>query len=448
MDYRTSFDFLVAGGGTAGCVIASRLSQAGFSVAVFEAGPEDYSDKVMSPLAAPTLLGSSLQYNYLSKEQPHLARRRVPNAGGRLLSGSSGVNYANWTKCHAADYDAWATLVGDERWSFEGLRKSFEKVDGIMHVTMGERRYPLKEPLRNALLESGVSFNPDANGGNPLGFASLSENWKDGRRQPSSLTYDLAKVEIFTEATVQKVLIDHSTKAATGIELMDGRIFHAAKEVLICCGTIKTPQLLMLSGVGPAERLESHGIPVIEDLPVGENLHDHLSATLFFKLRHPEQGLAIGSTGFKETAPDFAKGNPIDWIVTLPIPDTSRAAAVDAIPDDNPLVTQPRGLVEFFVSYAPIAAPAFFDYSLAGTHISTPILGLLPISRGIVILSSTDIMADPIIDPNYLDAELDREAMRTGVRAVLRMMLDCSAGKALIEEETPPPGQVSDSFWI
>ncbi|KAL8700269.1 MAG: hypothetical protein Q9201_005540 [Fulgogasparrea decipioides] len=443
MDQKFRFDFLVVGGGTAGCVMASRLSQAGFSVALFEAGPEDYSDQVLSPLAAPMLLGSPLEYNYLSKEQPHLASRRVPNFGGRLLSGSSGVNYANWTKCHAADYDAWATLVGDDRWSFRGLTRSFEKVENIMYASVVDRLYPLKEPLRDALLESGVSFNANANGGNPLGFAALSENWKDGRRQPASQAYDLSKAQVFTEATVKRILINQSTKTATGIELLDGRVFEAAKEVLVCCGSIKTPQVLMLSGIGPVKHLASHGISVIEDLPVGENLHDHLSATLYFKLRHPEQGLAIGSVRFSERVPDFQKGNPVDWIVTLPIPDTSRAVHADGISVNSSLVAKLRGHVEFFVSYAPIAATAFFDYSLAGTHISTPILGLLPISRGNITLSSTDAAADPIIDPNYLDAELDREALRTGVRAVLRSMLDTTHGKSIIEEETPPPGQVS-----
>ena len=107
MDSKTAFDFLIAGGGTAGCVLASRLSHAGFGVAMFETGPENYSEQVMTPLAAPSLHGSSLEYNFLSKEQQHLANRSIPNFGGRLLSGSSAVNYANWTRCHSADYDAW-----------------------------------------------------------------------------------------------------------------------------------------------------------------------------------------------------------------------------------------------------------------------------------------------------------------------------------------------------
>lgn len=110
MDSDSEIDYLVVGGGTAGCVVASRLSQAGFTVCVLEAGPEDYSEKIMSPLAAPTLHGSHLEFNYLSKEQAWLGNRRVPNFGGRLLSGSSAVNYANWTRCHSTDYDDWGML--------------------------------------------------------------------------------------------------------------------------------------------------------------------------------------------------------------------------------------------------------------------------------------------------------------------------------------------------
>ena len=447
-----SFDYLIAGGGTAGCTLASRLSLAGHSVALFEAGPEDYSEKVMAPLAAPTLHGTALEYNYTTAEQRHLFNRKLPNYGGRVLGGSSTVNYGNWTRGHAADYDAWADLVGDQRWSYEGLKKYFlanecchdegtDKVEhgfeGPMHTAASGREYPLRATFGNALNAIGLAFNADANAGDPMGYAILTENWKNGKRQPAGLAYDLSKTSVFLETTVKRIILDE--KSATGIELMDGRTFNAQKEVLICCGSIKTPQLLMLSGIGPASHLESHGIPVIADLPVGQNLHDHLSGTLWFKLKHPENGLAIGHPKFMK--PEFKDGNPIDWIVTASIADTSKAVKQDKLASDDPLVRQARGHVEFFISYAPIAASAFFDYSLVGTHISTPILTLLPTSRGTIMLASTDPSNDPIIDPQYFETELDREAFRTGFRLVMRTMLDTEYGQSIIESETPPPGQ-------
>ena len=449
-----SFDYLIAGGGTAGCTLASRLSLAGYSVALFEAGPEDYSEKVMAPLTAPTLHGTTLEYNYTTVKQPHLLNRELPNFGGRVLGGSSTVNYGNWTRCHSADYDAWADLVGDKRWSYEGLKKYFlvneccqdeavSKVEhgfeGPMHTAMSKRGYPLREVLGNALSASGLVFNADANAGNPLGYATLTENWRIGKRQPAGLAYDLSKTSVFLEATVKRIVLNEKTKLATGIELVDGRTFLAQKEVLVCCGSIRTPQLLMLSGIGPASHLSSHNIPVVLDLPVGQNLHDHLSGTLWFKLKQPENGLAIGHPKFMK--PEFKDGNPIDWIVTASIADTSKAAKLDKLSSHDPLIQQARGHVEFFISYAPIAAPAFFDYSLAGTHISTPILTLLPTSRGSITLASTDPSDDPIIDPQYFETELDREAFRTGFRLVMHAMLDTEDGQSVIESETPPPGQ-------
>ncbi len=307
-----------------------------------------------------------------------------------------------------------------------------------MHTTAGARKYPLQDSIQGALSESGLHFNREANGGYPLGYAALTENWREGKRQPAGKAYDLNSTTIFTEAVVKCIVIDEDKKTASGIELLDGRTFAAAIEVLVCCGSIKSPQLLMLSGIGPSDHLSSHGIPTVVDLPVGQNLHDHASATLYWKLRHPERGLAIGSPQFMK--PEFMDGNPIDWIVTAPIADTTQAAKVDKIAKDDPLIRQPRGHVEMLVSYAPIAATAFFDHNLAGTHISTPILGLLPTSRGSILLANREPSADPVIDPNYLDTEIDREALRTGFRIAMRTMLDTPQGRSIIEE-TPPPGQ-------
>lgn len=447
-----SFDFLIAGGGTVGCVLAARLSHAGHTVALFEAGPEDYSEQVMSPLAAPTLHRSPLEYNFTSTKQPNLAGRQVPNYGGRLLGGSSAVNYANWTRCHSADYDAWAALVGDMRWSYAGLLKYFKKTehhhdqsgspevhgfDGPIHTTAGTRKYPLREPLGTALSEAGLRSNADANGGCPFGYALLTENWRNGKRQPAGKIYDLSKTTVFTDAVVTNIIIDKERKLATGLHLLDGRTFAAGKEVLVCCGSFKTPQLLMLSGIGPLEHLTSHGIRGIVDLPVGQNLHDHLTATMYWKLRNPERGLAIGHPDFMK--PEFMEGNPIDWIVTSSIGDDSKGSRSNGTLSTDPPTSEARGHVEFFISYAPIAAPYFFNHSLAGTHISSPILGLLPTSRGSVTLASADPTADPVIDPTYMNTEKDRQAMRTGVRLLLRTMLDTNAGRAIVEEETPPP---------
>ena len=232
----------------------------------------------------------------------------------------------------------------------------------------------------------------------------MTENWKEGRRQPAGEMYDLSKAAVFTEIIVKRVIIDEDAKIAKGIEMIDGRVFSATKEVIICCGSIKNPQLLGLSGMHTTI-----------DLPVGDDLHDHLSGTLYWKLKHPERGLAIGHPLFSK--PENKDGNPIDCIVIASILDTSKAAAIDKLAPEDPLIAQHRGHAEFFVSYAPIAATALFDHSLAGTHASTPILGSLPTSRGTVRLADKESSSDPVIDPNYLATEMDKEAAANWIPA-------------------------------
>lgn len=451
------FDYVIVGGGTAGCVLASRLSHAGSSVVVLESGPEEYSDMVMSPTQAPALHATPLEYHYLSTKQEQLRGREIGNYGGHLLSGSSGVNYGNWTRCHSADYDAWAALVGDDRWSYARMLKYFKKTEhhhapnadrevhgfgGPIHTNALARNYPLREPVRKALLESGIAFNPELNTGSPLGFSAFQENWKDAKRQPAGLAYDLSKATIHTNTTVAKLVIDAATKTTKGAVTIDGRTFTAKKEVLVCGGSVKSPQILMLSGIGPSKHLASHNIPVVADLPVGENLHDHLACTFYWKLKHPEQGLAAGSPGFND--PSFATGLPIEWIVTGSTSQDaiSAAAKIDGLPANDPLLTQPRGNFEFFIAYAPLGAPPIFKDKMfaPGTHVATPVLGLLPTSRGSVTLTDTNPETNPIIDPAYYSTAMDRAAQRAGLRAALRAMQDTEAGKSMFEGETAPPG--------
>lgn len=437
-----------------GCVLASRLSQAGHSVLVVEAGPEDYNDKIMSPVAAPHLHGTEWEYNLMTAKQPGLGNRSVPNYVGKLLSGSSGINYGLWTRGHSVDYDSWAKAVGDERWNYANMLKFFKMAQthhdptgspekygfsGPISTTAAARTYPLREQIRNAMLAAGLEYNPDTNGGSPLGFGPFTENWKDALRQPASKAYDLSKATVLTNSVIARVNFDDS-KTATGITLTDGTQYTASREVLVTCGAIKTPQLLMLSGIGPQQHLAQHNIPTIADLPVGENYHDKISATFFWKLRNPEKGYALGSPLFNK--PEFRHGNPIEWVATVPTPHAEliEAAQKDRIDAEDPYLQEPRGNVEVMVAYAPIAGGGSeFRVPMDGNHISSPVVLLLPTSRGSVTLASADPTADPVLDPRYLDTETDRAAIRAGMRVALRVM-ETDSAKEVIDGETPPPG--------
>jgi choline dehydrogenase-like flavoprotein len=191
-------------------------------------------------------------------------------------------------------------------------------VEGLIHNVSvsrsgSERNYPLREPLRKAWARMGVKDILDANGGSPLGLGELVENWREGKRQIASEIFGILErpsVTVLTEAMVQRVLVEEDesgSKVAKGVQLVGGQIFHASKEVVISAGVYRTPQVLMLSGIGPQDELSKHGIDTILDAPeVGRNFHDHFAFVQWWKLRHPEKGLSIGTPLW--TSPDYGVG--------------------------------------------------------------------------------------------------------------------------------------------
>lgn len=310
---------------------------------------------------------------------------------------------------------------------------------GPIATTAGARIYPLREHIREAMLAAGLEYNPDTNGGNPFGFGPFTENWKNALRQPASKAYDLSKATVLTNSVIARVDFD-DFKTATGITLTNGTRYTASREVLVTCGALKTPQLLMLSGIGPQSHLAQHSISTIADLPVGENYHDKISATFFWKLKTPEKGYALGSPAFNK--PEFRHGNPMEWIATVRTPPAEliKAAQTDRIDAKYPYLQESRGNVEVIVAYAPIGGGGSdFHVPLDGNHISSPVILLLPTSRGSITLANANPTADPVLDPGYLDTETDRATMRAGMRLTLRVM-ETDSAREVIEGETPPPG--------
>ena len=156
--------------------------------------------------------------------------------------------------------------------------------DGPIHTTASARQYPLKDLMRQAFLNTGLEVTNDANGGNPLGVAAYTENWRAGKRQPSGKAYGLKGVDVITGVFVRRIILEGNV--ATGAELVDGRTIMANKEVILSCGSIRSPQVLMLSGIGPKDELSKHGIEQLINSPeVGRNFNDHCCLGQFFKVR-------------------------------------------------------------------------------------------------------------------------------------------------------------------
>ena len=445
-------DYIIVGGGLVGCTLASRLSQGdpSLKILLIEAGPDPTGNPLKTtPSGIFSLLNSELDWAYTTAPQRHLHDRRFYTSAGKALSGGSILNYGAWRRGDPTDYDEWAKVVNDSRWSYQGFLPFLKKVehhydeqadaryhgfDGPMFITSvsasdPKRQYPLREPLRAAWAELGVKLNSDADSSFSLGIHEHVENWWNGIRQPAGPTYGLSGVQVMTNQLVRQITFEQRSdgkKVASGVQLADGQHFFATKEVIISAGTIRTPQVLLLSGIGPAGELAKHGILQLVDAPgVGQNLFDHLSLFQFWKLRHPEVGLSLGSPLWKE--PAYFKGLPCDWESRESVQDSSLHSS--------------RCHTESSVLYAPVRAALLgMDPPMDGSYVGTRVMLTLPTSRGTITLESANAEDSPIISPNFYATQADQDRLRAGIRRMMQLVYETSGGQEIFESEATPSG--------
>ena len=290
-----------------------------------------------------------------------------------------------------------------------------------------------------------MKYTVDANSGRPQGLGELVENRNDGARQLASTVYPLAGVRVMTETIVGRVLFEKTGNhhIARGVQLSNGETLSATQEVILSAGAYRTPQILLRSGIGPEKELVSHGITALIDSPdVGKNLFDHMAVAQWWKLRNPGEGLALGSPNFNKLA--FAKGTPMDWVVTQSVPQEGlkKALAMDEgrTEESHPLLSPVRSFTEFLVVYVG-ANKSVPTIAMDGSHITSTVVGLLPTSRGSVTLASIDPAASPLIDPNYNATEADRYVLRWGLKKMMEVMQDTQEGRTIVEGETIGEGQ-------
>ncbi|KAI2625150.1 putative GMC oxidoreductase [Xylaria nigripes] len=445
-------DYVVIGGGLAGCVIASRLSQNGKNVMVLEAGPDATGNPAINYfLTGLSLQGGELDYAYQSEPVPTTADRVHPLSAGKALGGGTVINYGGWLRGDAADYDEWAELVNDKRWSYQGLRPWFVKsekfydihadpqehgFDGPMYVTSiaaadgGQRKYPLREFVKSAWAELGVTHNVNRENGTNLGLLEVLENCdSQGMRQPSNVVYPLSKADVLTNAPVHRIIFDESKKA-TAVELVDGRKVTAKKEIILSAGAYQTPKILMLSGVGPSADLAEHGINLVHESPyVGQNLHDHYAIHLAYRLRDPSLGYAFGSPGFQN--PAFLKSLSWDWIANQPLPEN----IISKHKNETKPGWEKRNIYEVLTAYI---IPGIPGIPIDGTHIATSTMLLLPTSRGTVTIRSNSPTDPPCVRPNYLSTQHDRDALVHATRTTVKVLTASKNLKTIVESEAPP----------
>ncbi|NLS09497.1 oxidoreductase [Nesterenkonia sp. MY13] len=311
-------DFLVIGAGSAGCVIARRLLDAGHTVRVVEAGGQDTNPDIDDVSRLGLLWGSPEDWNYFTEPEPELNNRKVHIPRGKVLGGSHALNATIWVRGDSWDYDSWAEQ-GCTGWSWDEVLPYYQAIEaygdgdphirgqeGPLDITTDYPRHPIQASLYDATLQEGIPENKDYNDGSVEGVGWMQLNIRDGRRFNTWRAYlkpvaDHPNLGLVTGAQARRLLIDSGTVTGAEFDTQGQTVTYTADEVVLSSGAIGSPELLLRSGVGPADHLREVGIEVELDHPgVGQNLHDHLLAPVVCTTQEqlPPQEVAVAQVHY------------------------------------------------------------------------------------------------------------------------------------------------------
>ena len=458
------YDYIVVGGGSAGCVLANRLSEGGSArVLLLEAGARDWDPFIRVPLMASVFLRYKWHnWCYETEPEPHMAGRRIPWPRGKVLGGSSAINGMVYIRGNRGDYDHWSQL-GLRDWSYEKVLPWFKKSESFMdgdsdlHGKGGELpvvRSSAPVPLYDYFIEAGVQAghrrNNDFNGPVQEGFGRFHFTQKDGERWSTARSFlDPARgrpnLTILTGAHLARVVVEKGR--ATGVEVVvkgERRTIACDKEIVLSCGAITSPTALMLSGVGAADELRAKGVAPSVDLPaVGRNLQDHVSVRVVQACEKPDALHDLRRI-------DRAAFSVLRAILTRSGPATSFPLEGGCFMRSRPDVEYPDLQVHFFPGVpATTGARVPFVKPPEGVHggygYSASMCQLRPESRGDISLRSSDPFAAPVIRANYLSAAADRECVRAGIRLVREVFRQKAFDHMGAREFAPGPDVQSDA---
>ncbi|XP_025994631.1 glucose dehydrogenase [FAD, quinone] [Solenopsis invicta] len=455
-----TYDFIIIGAGTAGATLAARLSEISqFKVLLIEAGIHENLFMDIPVLATGLQASNIINWNYRTKSSNKYCRgmknNSCPYPRGKVVGGSSVLNFMIATRGGAEDYDRWAEL-GNEGWAYKDVLKYFKKLEtfdiqelkanntyhgtkGPVHITYPRFRTPLAEAFLKAGTEMGYPLT-DYNGKNETGFSYLQTTIMNGIRMSSNTAYlhpvhDRNNLYMTLQSMVTKILIDRITNRARGAQFIKhGKTItvFAKKEVILCAGAIGSPQLLMLSGIGPAKHLTKLGIDVVKDAPVGENLMDHaaffgltwtINAPLNLMLYdafNPLKNPFVSEYLNKQTGPLTMSGGceAIGFI------NTKQSERDKGLPDIE-LLFNAVTIKDFLLPkiLLNLKDAIFQQWSKYQNSYGWSVLVILlkPKSRGRITLLANDVNVKPEIVPNYFDDPDDVKTIIAGIRTAIRL---------------------------
>jgi choline dehydrogenase len=423
------WDYIIIGAGSAGCVLANRLSENPKTrVLLLEAGGKDKSILVKMPAGVGGLLGTKNDFNwgFWTEPEPHLDNRKLWWPRGKGWGGSSSINGMIYIRGHARDYDQWRQM-GLTGWGYADVLPYFKRAealqgggddyhgaDGPLHISKASSPSPIYKQFITAGAQAGHKLTPDFNGAQQEGFGPYQMTIRDGRRWSAANAYlhpalKRPNLEAEIGARTSRIVIENGR--ATGVEyVQDGETKHAraAGEVLLCAGAVQSPHILQLSGIGKAEDLKAAGVAPVHELPgVGANLQDHLDVILSWET----PGLS--------TAYSYNKGlnrlaTGLNYMLFGQGPGRQNFLEAGAFLKSRPDLDRPDLQLHCVLAIMK-------DHGKQGGQadgFSIHVCQLRPESRGSVGLRSADPADDPAIFPNYLAAEEDRRALREGVKIV------------------------------
>ncbi|RMJ19259.1 hypothetical protein CDV36_001102 [Fusarium kuroshium] len=431
------------------------------SLLVIERGVAQ-DDRVLPALGFAPGFGSNIETNLFSTPQPAFEGLVVSQTSGLILGGSSAVNYETWTRGASVDFDQWAEIAGDRRWSWKGMlpyfkanetfipsatQKSFREENQDVHGTDGPivvshpsssgkpRDYPLRQDMARFHEALGADLISECNAGSVIGYTEVAQSNYDGQRQFAARGYPFGhNVTLWTESEVHHIEIEgQRASRATGIrhsgDERDRKAFEfrvsANVEIILSAGALFSPKLLMLSGIGPKEELEKFGIPVKVDLPVRKNLSDHPCVSTKWTVNKKDASLGVGPMVTESC--DWTAGPPMDWIAFHRAKSSTLEAASQHLTTDEKkyYLSEGKAHWECFTMYGPFDTserPIKVDPPAGESIVSVFNILVSPLSRGSVKLKSSDPTDQPVVNPALLTSPTDKEILYDAVRSTTTAM--------------------------